>query len=196
MASILKVDTVQNLAGSVSVPVMAGAIIQTQVHQEFGQADFGVAGTLGDDALMNAARASDSSTKVEVAITPTSASSKILVNVNLFYEWSGAGNEHELLFLLYRGATRLGAPRQGNRRGGISPVTISYTENDYSSTPASVHFQYYDTPNSTSALTYTVAFNCSVTGSDYVRLNTSVVATNSIAFEDGMSIITVQEIAQ
>ena len=196
MTSILKVDSIQNSAGTVIMPVMAGGIIQTQVHQEFGQADFGVAGTAGDDALMNAARASDSSTKVEVAITPTSASSKILVTVNLFYEWSGSGNEHELLFLLYRGATRLGAPRQGNRRGGISPVTISYTENDYNSTPASAHFQYYDTPNSTSALTYTVAFNCSVTGSDYVRLNASVGATNSIAFEDGMSIITVQEIAQ
>ena len=175
---------------------LPGTVMQTQVHQEFGQANFGVAGTAGNDSLMNVATSSDSSTKVEVAITPTSASSKILVTVNLFYEWSGAGNEHELLFLLYRGATRLGAPRQGNRRGGISPVTISYTENDYNSTPASAHFQYYDTPNSTSALTYTVAFNTSVSGSDYVRLNASVGATNSIAFEDGMSIITVQEIAQ
>jgi len=194
MASILKVDTVQNLAGSVSVPVMSGAIIQTQVHQEDGMTYWAYAASAGSDRLLLAADANDSTSHLSVTITPTSATSKILITASVFFEGEGT-NAQDYLWLLYRDSTKLGQPNVGNRRGGITATSIGSFAANASSTADSVSYSYYDTPNTTSAITYAVAFNFS-SNSGNLFLNRTVDDADSVSYERGVSTIIAQEIAQ
>jgi hypothetical protein len=192
MASILKVDTVQNLAGSVSVPVMSGAIIQTQVHQEDGLTYWAHASAAGADRLLLAADANDSTSHLSVTITPTSATSKILLTTSVFFEGSNASNQN-YLWTFYRDSTKLGQTNVGSRRGGI--MSVGHAASDANSTPDSTSYSYYDNPNTTSAITYAVAFNYS-SNSGNVFLNRTAADTDSVSFEHGVSIIIAQEIAQ
>jgi len=194
MTSILKVDSIQNAAGSVSIPVMAGGIVQTQVHQEDGMTYWPYATTAGNDRLLLAADANDSTSHLSVAITPTSATSKILITASLFFEGE-ASNAQDYLWLLYRDSTKLGQPNVGNRRGGITSTSIGSFAVNASSTADSVSYSYYDTPNTTSAITYAVAFNFS-SNSGNLFLNRTVDDVDSVSYERGVSIIIAQEIAQ
>ena len=195
MASILKVDTVQNLAGSVSVPVMAGAIIQTQVHQEDGMTYWAHATAAGSDRLLLAADANDNTSHLSVTITPTSATSKILLTTTVFFEGSNSSNQN-YLWTFYRDSTKLGQTANlGNRRGGIMSTSNNHTGANADSTPDSTAYSYYDSPNTTSAITYAVAFNFS-SNSGNMFLNRTVTDTSSTSFERGVSIIIAQEIAQ
>lgn len=195
MTSILKVDSIQNAAGSVSIPVMAGAIIQTQVHQEDGLTYFAHPSNVGDDQLLLAGNANDNVSHLSVTITPTSATSKILLTTSVFFEGSNIAM-HEYLWCLYRDTTKLGQPRVGSRRGGIASTGINYPlAQDATSTPDITGFSFLDNPNTTSQITYAVAFNHSG-NSGNLFLNRTVSDTDSIAYERGVSIIIAQEIAQ
>ena len=101
----------------------SGSIIQTQVHQETGLTYFAHPSTAGDDKLLLASNANDSTSHLSVNITPNFSTSKILISVRLFFEGTNASN-HEYLFDIYRDSTKLGQPRLGNRRGGISATSI------------------------------------------------------------------------
>mgnify|MGYP003139284861 CR=1 FL=1 len=195
MASILKVDTVQNLAGSVSVPVMAGATIQTQVHQEDGLTYWPFATTAGNDRLLLAADANDGTSHLSVTITPTSATSKILLTTTVFFEGSNSSNQN-YLWTFYRDSTKLGQTANlGNRRGGIMSTSNNHVSSNADSTPDSTAYSYYDAPNTTSPITYAVAFNFS-SNSGNMFLNRTHANTDSTSFERGVSIIIAQEIAQ
>ena len=194
MTSILKVDSIQNAAGTVSIPVMAGGIIQTQVHQEDGLTYWAHATSIGADRLLLAADANDSTSHLSVTITPTSATSKILLTTSVFFEGSNASNQN-YLWTFYRDSTKLGQANVGSRRGGIMSTSVGHAGSDASSTPDSTSYSYYDNPNTTSAITYAVAFNYSSTSGN-VFLNRTVADTDSVSFERGVSIIIAQEIAQ
>jgi hypothetical protein len=197
MTSILKVDNIQKANGSTPTAGdlginTTGTILQTVVHQELGMTTF-TAGSQGTDKLLIAANAADSTSHLSLSITPKSTNSKILLTTSVFYEGSSTNN-YDYLWTLYRDSTKLGQPHAGEIRGGIMSNSIGYySAADPSTTPDSVSFSYYDTPNTTSAITYAVAFNHSI-NSVLVYLNRTVADSNSYNNERGVSILIAQEI--
>lgn len=173
----------------------SGSIIQTQVHQETGLTYFSHPATAGDDMIMLASNANDSTSHLSVNITPNFSTSKILISVRLFFEGTNVSN-HEYLFDIYRDSTKLGQPHVGNRRGGISATNISYSQaQDINSTPETQSFNFYDSPSTTSQITYAAAFNHS-SNSGELHMNKAHLDNDSIAYERGTSIIIAQEIKQ
>lgn len=168
----------------------AGSVLQIQQHVEDGLTYYGYAS--GTDKLLIASNANDSTSHVSVSITPSSTTSKILLQASLFYE-SNNVNNHELLWAFHRDSTRLGAATAGSRRGGIAINATNYPAQDANSTPDTANILFVDTPSSTSAITYAVGFNASHAGTLYI--NRSVVDSDSIAYERGNCIITATEIA-
>lgn len=168
----------------------AGKILQVQSHIE---TDFTYYAYASDtDELLIASNANDSTSHVSVSITPSSTSSKILLQASLFYE-SDNVNNHELLWAFHRDSTRLGAATTGSRRGGIAINAAGYPAQDANSTPDSVNMLFVDSPSSTSAITYAVGFNASHAANLYI--NRTVTDNNDVAQERGNCTIIATEIA-
>ena len=187
--STLKVDTITDTSGN-SIPYMKGAVLQTVVHQETGATSF-TSGTAPADLLLIPSNAADSTSHLSLSITPKSANSKILLSTSIFFE--GGASMHEFCWALHRDSTKLAAPSAGNRRTGISMTSMGHVDSDGNSTPDSVSFSYYDTPNTTSAITYAVSFNHSA-DSAVVYLNRTGGNVDNIAYERGVSILIAREI--
>ena len=196
MTSILKVDNIQKANGSTPTASdlginTTGTILQTVVHQELGMTTF-TSGTAPADLLLIASNAADSTSHLSLSITPKSTSSKILLTTSIFFE-GNQNNNQDYLWLLYRGSTKLGQPNVGSRRGGIMGTAAGYNAIDVDSTADYVSFSYYDTPNTTSAITYAVAFS-HITSGVLAYLNRTVYDSDSTSYERGVSILIAQEI--
>ena len=189
MTSILKVDNLQDSSGT-GTPYIKGAVLQTVVHQETGLASFALNGST--DVLFIASNASDSTSHLSLSITPKSANSKILLSTNIFHEINGSSN-YNALWGFYRDSTKLGAPFVGARRGGIAPTLTNYDAPDNASTPDMAIYQYYDSPNTTSAITYAVSVN-HTSSSNAIFINRTNSDTNNASHERGISILIAQEI--
>ena len=177
--------------GSALTGISSG-VKQIVVHQETTiKTDGHVFASSGTSyRLMSAANAVDSTSKMEVTITPSSASSKILISVSCFFECSSSS--HDTIWTLYRNtSTRLGQADDGNRRGGIANSMTSLDSNA-DSTMDAVHFIFQDEPNTTSATTYTLAF--SANSSQNLFLNRTVAYGDSSGIERAVSLIMAQEI--
>ena len=184
MTSILKVDSIQNAAGTVIMPVMAGGIIQTQFTQ-----------FTGTNSLVAASASENVLTDLTVNITPTSASSVIRIQAHVFGEYgSSANGPHNSVFFFYRDTTKLSAPNSGSRASGITSATLSYWSENAATTAEVANYDYYDTPNTTSQITYKVGIYFK-TGQTYY-LNRTVDDSDNNGNERGISAITVMEIAQ
>ena len=125
-------------------------------------------------------------TGLTATITPTSASSRILVIASL--TGSGTNGVGQVFFKLYRNATSIGsAPDSGNRLGSIA--RIYYADPNVTSTTG---FTFLDTPNTTSSLTYSIYF-----GPDAATayINRTEADTNIVIGGRTPSSITVMEIA-
>lgn len=168
-----------------------GSVLQVVSHIETDQTYFVYAANT--DKLLIASNANDSASHVSVSITPSSTTSKILLQASLFYESSNVNN-HELVWAFYRGSsTRLGAATTGNRRGGIAINAAGYPAQDASSTPDSANILFVDTPSSTSSITYAVSFNASHAANLFI--NRTVTDNNDVAQERGVCSIIAMEIA-
>jgi hypothetical protein len=130
-----------------------------------------------------------------VSITPKSASSRVYIQVRWFGELSIQTANWDSMFGLKRNGTAVGVnPNTAGGATGISMAAISYYASDGSSTPEMMNFDFYDTPNTTSATTYQVYMNCTSTA---LTLYTNRTVTASAAsYEYGSSTITAWEIAQ
>lgn len=127
-------------------------------------------------------------------ITPRSTSSKIYMTVRWFGEFNPQSANYNYMWSVKRNGTVLGQPSQpGSLVIGIHMTAISYWANDADSTPETLFFDYYDSPASTSALTYQVC----LAGTDALTLYTNrcVNATTSGGYERGTSSITLFEIS-
>ena len=123
-------------------------------------------------------------------ITPTSASSKILIQVAWFGETADPQNEQ---FGIKRGSTEVGSsPQVGVQSFGITSSGASM-ETDNGSTPSVAFYQFIDSPNTTSATTYYATFR---DGYQAVTLynNRTVVHGASGGYETGVSSITLTEL--
>ena len=130
-------------------------------------------------------------TDLEVSITPSSASNKILI----FVEWCGEhseANPHNCTFGLKRDSTDIGLPvNYGNRQPGIAPINISFTNNG-DSTPENATYNFLDSPNTTSAITYRATIYSQTGGTLYN--NRTVGGGDVIDYESLTSSITAMEI--
>ena len=169
-----------------------GKILQVVSHVETDFTTFTNPGTARTDHLLIASNAADSTSHVSASITPSSTSSKILIQVCVFYE--GSTPEQEYLWDIYRDSTKLGSPKVGSRGGGIASAGINHTAANQDSTPETRYYQFVDSPSSTSAITYAASYNTSAT-SGSLHLNRTVTDTDGTNYERGVSSIVLQEIA-
>ena len=168
----------------------AGSVIQTVVHQTDAIASFTASGT--SEELLIASNASDSTTHLSLSITPTSASSKILLTASIFCEANGSN--YNPIWSFFRDSTKLeNSLSSGSRRTGIAMQAMGYYAADNASTPEMVNYQYYDSPNTTSAITYACSYVTSASNLQ-IFINRTVNDTDRNSYERGVSIITAQEI--
>ena len=126
---------------------------------------------------------------VQASITPTSTSSKILIMCHVFFE--GDTSDHDFGWFLYRDSTLLRAPPDGSRIPVIAMAGQGYFDNNSDSTPTTVAIHYFDTPNTTSEITYAPA---TYHASGTIYINRTVADSNTVVYERGISSITLMEI--
>lgn len=171
-----------------------GKILQVVYHTTTATTYFERNTTAEQPQLLNATNANDSTTHLSVTITPSSTSSKVLINTQFLWTLSGADN-FNAYFTIFRDSTDLRPAAAGNRRSVIGlPQTGS------GQVSATTHLLqndmiYIDSPSTTSAITYTIAYGTPSTGTTArLYLNRTSADTDSSANERGISMIMAQEI--
>ena len=130
-----------------------------------------------------------------VNITPASASSVIHLQAHIFYEHGeDDGNAWNHIFFFYRDFTKIGHTQTGsNRKCGISMGTRTFHNEDDSSTPHIARYDYFDSPSTTSQITYKVGIV--VSSAETFALNRTITDTDTTGIERGISTIIATEIA-
>ena len=137
---------------------------------------------------------------MEVSITPSATNSIIQLQAS----WGGettSSSTWDHTFFFYRGSTQIPAASDftsavgSNRNFGLgSACETYYAGSDDSSTPAYVMIHYFDTPSTTSAVTYKLGWRANSGGTLYI--NRDVTDADTGDYERYMSIISATEIAQ
>lgn len=169
--------------GVASSGLPSGSIIQVQRTQ-----------FTGTNSVVLSATTDTVLTDLTVNITPTSASSVIHLQAHIFGEHSddtSASWDHVLFF--YRDSTKLAHPTAGSRSVGISMTTRTYHQQDHNSTPEIARYDYFDTPATTSQITYKCGILSGSAETFYI--NRTVTDTNMFNRERGISFISATEIA-
>ena len=188
MTSVLKVDSIQTTSGSGFVIPPAGGIIQTKYKQYDGHTNESMSANTDTELLDN---------ELNPSITPTSTSSIIRIDVQLVFEFSDDEAWNAMFFLYRNGSsgTRLGRAVNGNRNGGIAPPTKTFHGDNDDSTLEYVTFTYFDTPNTTSEVTYTLGARCIYAQNIYINRTVMYDSTNADSHEAGVSMMALTEIA-
>ena len=162
----------------------SGSIIQTQYTQFTGTNTISV--SQNTQTIL---------TDLTVNITPNFSNSIIHISVHAFLEFTNdSDNMWNHTFFLLRDSTKLSHAAAGNRNVGISMANRTFHAADGGSTPEICAFDYFDSPSSTSQITYKLA-TFATANSDTLALNRSVTDTDNAAYERGISSIIAQEIA-
>ena len=98
------------------------------------------------------------------------------------------------MFYFLRDSTKLGQAAAGSRTVGISMATRTYDQENDASTPNVARFDYFDSPSSTSQITYKVGLQVAQVNETF-SLNRTVSNTDGEEYERGISCIIAQEIA-
>jgi len=175
--STLKVDTIANTAG-----VTNNRVLQIQhVRNETPSSQYI---TAGSDVYIP---------DLEIDITPASSNSTFL----LLAQWCGECGDTNIPYNsgLYfrRSGTRLSPSGTGNRAAIIAPLAVSFHLNA-ASTLESCNAMYFDSPSTTSQITYTVNFD-DVYANTTLFTNRTEDDSDSTTFERGVSTFVVMEIA-
>ena len=129
-------------------------------------------------------------------ITPSSSSNKILVSFVLFGDCQGSDFAHyfRVKRAISGGSTSyITAADQGNRVGTLFMGGMGNTSTG-GSTPTQITMaDYVDSPSTTSAITYTIQHT--IHGRDRFHLNRTEDTANNDAHEDGISWLTLKEVA-
>ena len=129
---------------------------------------------------------------MNVTITPSSTSSKILLFGMLSFESSSGGFNQMMCFR--RGSTLIGiGAASGSRGRGGAQTWISYYEGNNESTLDGAYLQFLDSPSTTSATTYHLVFRSSQAHTLY--RNRTVQDSNDQNHERCVSSIIAMEIA-
>jgi hypothetical protein len=181
MTSILKVDTLQDASGSGS-PYIKNAVLQMPFTQYTGTTSVSV--TANTNTTIDV---------LSVNITPKSTSSIIKLDTHIFHEWVQGNATFNSVWFFYRGSTKLAIAQAGNRLCGISMSTLCVGATDANSTPEIACYSYFDSPNTTSQVTYKVGVISYYSTSVFIN-RTSGDAANNTEHERGISFISATEI--
>ena len=130
---------------------------------------------------------------LSITITPTSTSSKIVINAVVSTGGSD-GADGSVILRMIRDSTPIGI---GNASGSkIRAGSGRGTDNQGSNTMLNIPLQVTDTPNTTSAVTYTVQFAVRGSGSQTAFLNRSGADADTAEHQRTSSSLVIQEIAQ
>jgi len=183
--STLYVDNIAAKTVGNKIIMPQGGIIQTQYTMFTGTNTITI--TTGSNIAL---------TDLTVNITPQSTNSVIKLEGMVNGEWSNAGATYNSAVFFFRDTTKLGHPTAGNRTTGVAPFKLSYWTSDAASTPESTGtFQFYDTPSSTSQITYKIGIQTSAGSNPVFHLNKTVTDTDNDAYERFISLISATEIA-
>lgn len=129
------------------------------------------------------------------SITPKSNTSKIYVVVRWMGEFGVVSATWNLMWNLKRNGALIGRNPSWptDRSTGIQISATSYTSTDANSTPESVIYNFLDSPESISTLTYQA---CVVTDTANTLYTNRCVSLAAGGYEFGTSSITLMEIAQ
>lgn len=162
-----------------------GSVLQVQHTQFTNAASF--ACTAVTERLINV---------LTVNITPISTSSIIKLEAQIFGEFDvDLSNAWNHIFYFKRGSIKLGHPAIGNRLVGVSMITQTYSQSgsNAGSTPECGIISFFDSPSSTSQITYRLAVTTRLNGNFF--LNRTVDDTDANTSERGISFISASEIA-
>tara|TARA_R100001591_G_scaffold30063_1_gene40959 strand:+ start:110 stop:640 length:531 start_codon:yes stop_codon:yes gene_type:complete len=131
-----------------------------------------------------------------VNITPTSTSSIIKIDAMVNGEWAADSPKYNSVWFFYRDSTKLSAPAASGRAIGVLMGTsITYEAANSGSTPEHVVYSYFDTPSTTSQVTYKVGvYQGSGTNYNWYT-NKTKLDSDGYQYERGTSFISVTEIA-
>ena len=135
-------------------------------------------------------------TGMTLSITPSASSSKILVSFTIFGDFSGNASDHYLRIkraISGGSTTYITAADQGNRTGTLFIGAMGNSESSGDRPTISTMSDYLDSPSTTSAVTYTVQHTCH--GINTFHMNRTGHTNNADAYEDGISWLTLKEIA-
>ena len=129
-------------------------------------------------------------------ITPISTSSIIRLDAMVNGEWSGQSASYNSVWFFYRDSTKLSTPVSSGRAVGIHMGTgLTIESANAGSTPEHAVYSYFDTPSTTSQITYKVAvYQGTGSNLDWYTNRTSS-DTDGYQYERGTSFICVTEIA-
>ena len=148
----------------------------------------------GTNTVAYASNTDTKLTDLSVNITPTSTSSIIRLEAFVTGELSNNSTHYNIVWFFFRDNTKLGATGGGNRPQGIQMgVARSYYAANASSTPESATYMYFDSPSTTSQITYSVGLVSYYAGNWH--LNRTVTDSNDVDHERGISSICATEIA-
>ena len=184
MTSIIKADRVQSTSNGFVLPP-AGGIIQTQYLQYTSTTS-----TATNDQTNVALD------HLAVNITPISTSSIIRIDAMVNGEWAADSPKYNSVWFFYRDSTKLSAPAASGRAVGIHMGTgITIEVANAGSTPEHVIYSYFDTPSTTSQVTYKVGvYQGSGTNYNWYT-NRTVSDVDGYQYERGTSFISATEIA-
>jgi hypothetical protein len=185
MSKIL-VDEIAPKTSGNKVLMPQGGIIQVQYTQFTGTNSVAVSNS-----------SSTAFTDLTVNITPSSTSSIIKIEAMVNGEWSNQDGSTDSTWFFLRDSTKLAHPTAGNRNVGVLMGNpISYYSSQAGSTPEGAYFSYFDSPSSTSQITYKIAATTNpLSPALTYYLNRTVTDTDGGGYERGTSFICVTEIA-
>ena len=131
-----------------------------------------------------------------VNITPISTSSIIRLDAMVNGEWSGQSASYNSVWFFFRDSTKLSTPVSSGRAVGIHMGTgLTIESANAGSTPEHAFYSYFDTPSTTSQITYKVGVYQG-TGSNLTwYTNRTVSDIDGYQYERGTSFISATEIA-
>ena len=163
-----------------------GGIIQIQ-HTQYDTAETYSSVTADTDFAI---------TQLAVNITPTSTSSIIMLQSQICGELGDADDMWNHVLFFFRDSTALKATASSDRQIGVSALTRTHSS-DVTSTPEIGFFQYFDSPSSTSQITYKVGMRLKYAGGGGVdfALNRTISDTDNDLHERLVSYISATEFA-
>jgi hypothetical protein len=180
--STLKVDSVVEKTSGNGVQI-AGHVIQTLTDVS----------VVTESTTSKASSNSFANSSLSITITPKSASSKIIVSA-VASTGSSNGADGSTILRMIRDSTPIGI---GNASGSkIRAGSGRGTNNQDGNTMLNIPLQVTDTPNTTSAVTYTLQFAVRGTGNLTAYLNRSGGDADTAEYQRTSSSLVVQEIAQ
>ena len=137
-------------------------------------------------------------TGLSVNITPKFSNSLIRLDGHFFGELGHEDNTFNHTIAFMRDSTGLHETPVGNRNYGYGMITRTYRDSDAGSTPETGCIFDYDSPNTTSQVTYKLAIRVYSDGSgtDLLTINRVKTDENNYYIEYGISQISATEIKQ